>query len=275
MYSSELKRGFGLKFWIAVIAGCIIAVMDFILSCGPMVRNILNMVNETEFGLSLMEKTNYSISTMECFMGIRMSSLSYVYFFILPILCALPYADTYSTDRNGYINAYMGRVSSGKYGRSKMLCSFLSAGCAAVIPLFLNLILCLCFFPFTKPVSLIGRYSVMSNSFLEKVFYEFPAVYLLIYLSFIFLFFGLLNCVSIIAVRVEANSLVAFLTPFALYYLVHTVLIWAFNKAYASPIRYSYLPTFYTEALPDVCIQFMILVLMAVLGYLIMRKKDA
>lgn len=274
MFQFELKRGFDRKFYLAVIVGCIITVSDFVISCGPMVRNVLEMMQETEFGRMLMNKTNYSISVMECFMGIRMSSLSYVYFFILPLLCSMPYTDSYCQDRMGYINMLAGRAKFVDYARSKMLITFLSAGCTAVIPLLVNLLLCMCFFPFLKPVSLIGRYSVMGESVLDKVFYGHPAIYLLIYMVFVFILYGLLNCVSITAVRIEVNSLAAFLSPFAVYYITHTIVVWIFNRTEWSPLRYAYFPNFKKEAIVGVGVELLILILSALFSYMVVRKKD-
>lgn len=274
MFQFEFQRGFSRRFYIAIAIGSMIAILDFILSSGSMVRNVLEMVQESHFGKMLIEKTNYSISVVECFMGIRMSSLSYTYFFILPLLCAIPYSDSYCLDRTGYVSFLTGRMEFLHYVRSKFLISFLSAGCTAVIPLLLNLVLCMCFFPFSKPISLIGRYSVMQDSVFQNIFYEHPVMYIFLYLTFVFILFGLLNCVSIIAVRIENNSLAAFLTPFAIYYMTHTAVAWIFNRTEWSPMRYSYFPNFKNQAIAGVGFEIFILLIFILTGYKMVKKRD-
>lgn len=268
MFQFELKRAFGRKFFIAIIIGCSIAICDFIFSCGPMVKNVLAVINNTTTGREILDKTNYSINIWECFMGLRMSPLSYTYSFILPLLCAFSYNESFVTDRKGYLSIIAGRTNIKEYAFCKVFFGFITAGIVAVIPLIINFILCACFFPFGKPISAVGRYSVLHVSILDDKFYSNTLEYLLIYFVFTFIFYGLLNCVHILGCRVENNNLIAFILPFALYYLTNAMCVWILNDNSLSPMIYTYLPTFYKSNVGKILFQLSILLIIDFLSYI-------
>lgn len=268
MYRFESKRAFGRSFFIAIGIGCIIAICDFVFSCKPMIKNMMEMVNSTVIGKELIEKTDYSICVWECFMGLRMSPLSYTYSFVIPLLCAFAYNGTYVKDRNGYLSGIVGRTSVREYAACKMIFGFVTAGCIAVVPLILNFIVCMCFFPLVKPVSAVGRFSVLYVSVLDNIFYENTFIYFIIYMIFVFVFYGLLNCTYIIGCRVENNHLIAFILPFGIYYITNAVCIWIFNDSSWSPMVYTYFPTFYKSAAICVMFQMIVLLLADFVGYM-------
>lgn len=87
-----------------------------------------------------------------------------LFFLILPLLAALPFADSYFHDlRGGYLYNVCLRTDKKHYFAAKYLAVFLSGGTAVTLPLLANFLLCSMFLPSMKPESVNAYIRVYSS----------------------------------------------------------------------------------------------------------------
>ena len=146
-----------------------------------------------------------------------------VYFFIFPILCAIPYGWSYCVERkSGYTRTMI--VHSGKkvYFLAKYIVTFVSGGLAMVIPLVLNIMMAAALFPAIKPDVTYGvHYAVFKNSLMSELFYTRPFLYVFLYLCMDFVFCGLLACCSMAAASFVRQKYIVTLVPFMICLALH------------------------------------------------------
>ncbi len=139
-----------------------------------------------------------------------------IFFFIFPILIAIPYGWSYCSElKSGYIKNTVTRCGKMQYFISKYIATFVSGGLAVAIPLICNFILTASFIPAYQPqVRYMQYYGVFSNTFMSEIFYQYPNIYVIIYILIDLIFFGLIACLSCTAANLIKNKVVAILTPF-------------------------------------------------------------
>jgi len=139
-----------------------------------------------------------------------------VYFFVFPLLVAIPYGWSYCYEsRSGYIRSAVLRSGRAPYFYSKYIAVFLSGGLAMVIPLLLNFLLTAMFIPAVRPEpSYVVWYGVNGSSLLSAVYYSRPFLYVFLYLLIDFLYGGLVACMSYALSAVCRNRIVVVLLPF-------------------------------------------------------------
>ena len=148
-----------------------------------------------------------------------------VFFFIFPILIAIPYGWSYCSElKSGYIKNAIIRCGKPEYFMSKYIATFLSGGLTMCIPLICNFLLTASFIPAYQPqVRYMQYYSIFSNTFMSDIFYNHPNLYVLIYIMIDFVFCGLICCLSCTAANFIRNKAVAILTPFGIMLLFNYV----------------------------------------------------
>ena len=139
-----------------------------------------------------------------------------VFFFIFPILIAIPYGWSYCSElKNGYIRNVSIRSGKKEYYICKYISTFISGGLAMLIPLLSNFILTACFIPAYAPqVRYMQYYAIFSNTFMSDIFYQHPNLYILIYMFIDFVFCGLTVCVSCSVAIIIKSRICAVLAPF-------------------------------------------------------------
>lgn len=141
-----------------------------------------------------------------------------VFFFIFPVLIAIPYGWSYCTElKSGYIRNVTIRVGKMEYYISKYIATFISGGLAMLIPLVSNFILTASFIPaYTPQVRYMQYYAVFSNTFMSDMFYQHPNLYILVYMIIDFVFCGLTACISCTAANIIRSRICAVLSPFGI-----------------------------------------------------------
>ncbi len=213
MLKAELQRAFQSKmFWIAVAIGCVITGWH-------VVQNVIPAINVGSISISDKIQINYPNTVFNCWIGGEWVSLQpTLYYIIVPILAALPFADSFFVDqKSGYLKNVFTRCKKRDYFFSKYIAVFLSAGCAVVIPLLLNLLVTALLLPSTVPTACTGIFPMFSNQMWSVLFFTHPYWYIFFYLLLDFVFCGLWSTLSLIVAFYVNNRFVVLLVPFLLY----------------------------------------------------------
>lgn len=273
MMRLELDRALRSKaFLLAVFAGISITLWHFCRYGWQLIEHVLDVYQGTA-GEGFFEMVDYAIPVTQVWIGT--SNVGHdLYFFLLPLLCAVPYGASYAMERkSGYICNVITRVDSRTYRRAKLGAVFISGGLVSVIPLIFNLMLCMCFVPVMFPLAGSGLFAVMDSSFLSGLFFSSGTMaYIFIYLIFDFVFFGLLNGICLVMAWFEDNRFAVLLMPFMIYFALHVICGWGFQKGGWSPANYTFFPALLTENVGAVLIELLVL-LVPVILFICGRKK--
>lgn len=197
--------------WIVLVIGLAISTGQFLLVTVPLRNNTYTGV--------------YPLSVFAKWMGgENTSAFSALYYFILPILAAIPYGGSFKEDiQGGYIRQMMIRSKRKSYYSAKYIAVFLSAGCIAVIPLLFNFMLTALILPCIKPQANTALFPLFSYSMLGDLFYSSPFLYLAIYFLINFVYIGLLGTLSLLATYICDNIFTVPLVPFFLYLFLYAL----------------------------------------------------
>ena len=221
----ELKKAFKNKFfWISVVLGCLITLLSF--------EHMVNMYYEGMSAISgnstdIMYDPHIGINTvLNCWIGGEPFSLgSSIYFFVFPLLIALPYGWSYSEERKcGYRRMMIAKTGKKKYYCAKYVAVFLSGGVAMVLPLIFNFWMTLLVVPAILPdVTMNMFYGVFGGSFLAELYYTVPFLYVAIYLFIDFVYCGFLVCICMAVSGIVRQKWGVVLIPFLLLLFVHVI----------------------------------------------------
>lgn len=221
----ELKKAFKNKFfWISVVLGCLITLLSF--------EHMVNMYYEGISAISgnstdIIYDPHIGINTVfNCWIGGEPFSLgSSIYFFVFPLLIALPYGWSYSEERKcGYRRMMITKTGKKKYYCAKYVAVFLSGGVAMVLPLIFNFWMTLLVVPAILPdVTMNMFYGVFGGSFLAELYYTVPFLYVAIYLFIDFVYCGFLVCICMAVSGIVRQKWGVVLIPFLLLLFVHVI----------------------------------------------------
>ena len=221
----ELKKAFKNKFfWISVVLGCLITLLSF--------EHMVNMYYEGMSAISgnstdIIYDPHIGINTVfNCWIGGEPFSLgSSIYFFVFPLLIALPYGWSYSEERKcGYRRMMITKTGKKKYYCAKYVALFLSGGVAMVLPLIFNFWMTLLVVPAILPdVTMNMFYGVFGGSFLAELYYTVPFLYVAIYLFIDFVYCGFLVCICMAVSGIVRQKWGVVLIPFLLLLFVHVI----------------------------------------------------
>lgn len=168
----------------------------------------------------------YPSSVYHLWLGGQNGSLQpLLYYLLIPILCALPYGNSYYFDlQSGYVNQIVTRGERKNYVLAKVVTSFLSGAVIAVLPLLLDFLLTGCNYPAVRPQSGLGFYAIGEPDILGELFYRSPVLYLTLFLLLNAVFFGLMNIISLWAADFVQNRFWIVLMPFLVYMFVFCIL---------------------------------------------------
>lgn len=240
----ELKKAFKNKFfWISVVLGCLITLLSF--------EHMVNMYYEGMSAISgnstdIIYDPHIGINTVfNCWIGGEPFSLgSSIYFFVFPLLIALPYGWSYSEERKcGYRRMMITKTGKKKYYCAKYVAVFLSGGVAMVLPLIFNFWMTLLVVPAILPdVTMNMFYGVFGGSFLAELYYTVPFLYVAIYLFIDFVYCGFLVCICMAVSGIVRQKWGVVLIPFLLLLFVHVIT----DYIYSDPsVAYKELPPLY------------------------------
>lgn len=272
----ELKRAFNNNvFRIVILFGCFIAVAAFFTTDGfKMCRYWLDYVNG-KISYEEASMWRFMDTPLEIWMPVDGVSGKFynTWLTILPVLCALPYATTYFSDRKkGLINQLITRMGKTNYYLSKLIVSFISGGTVAVIPLIVNLMLCMCFLPWGMPLVSSHNYVVTEGAIFFELFYTYPALYVVMYLLITFVLFGLLNALCVILAHIIENKFALLMSTFILYYGEHSLIGFTTGKFEFSLLSNARIFFIRQDKAWILCVTLLMLVLINLLILLRVRK---
>ncbi|GEM_PF-6468514 len=114
-----------------------------------------------------------------------------VFRILVPLLAAIPFAWSYYEDyRSGYLRMVFSYTGRARFLSVRYLVAFALGGAAAVLPLFLSLILCAAYWPNYHPIIYELRGGPLATQFLASVFYQKPILYILLFFLLMFVIGG-------------------------------------------------------------------------------------
>lgn len=151
--------------------------------------------------------------------GLHNGQVRTILYSIIPILAAFPYGDSlYKDEVNHYNYSIITRTKRSNYYIAKLAAMFVSGGVCAVFPFILSLMLSMVILPFENVVAGLS-YFMSDGSVCAGLFYKAAPLYVIIFLIYTFIVYGLLNCICFIATYVLSNAYIVMITPFCIYYL--------------------------------------------------------
>lgn len=208
-------------FLASVLIGCFITILSFI--------NSVNAYNtEQELFLSYAEGTRnprtaaYTLFS-EWIGGEPFSLGTSLYFFLFPVMIALPFGWSYCEEKNtGYYRMLVTKTGKTSYFIAKYIAVFLSGGCAMVIPLLFNFFMVSMVIPAVTPMVTYNiYYAVFGSSLMSELYYTTPFLYVFAYLCIDFIVAGLLAEISFLASNWLPQKWSVVLCPFFVCLLIH------------------------------------------------------
>lgn len=209
----ELFRAFKSRgFFLSVILGCIIAVLHCAMIVFPLEMNLEKYIAH-DFPMM------YPGWLFSSWMGGNINTMySFLYFLIIPVLAALPFADSFFLDvKGGFIQNICIRLNKKHYYIAKYISVFLSGGTAVLVPLLLNFSLSCLLLPAMKPEVASFNTLIGENSTFPDLYFSHPFFYVFIYLVIIFIFSGLFSTMSLVVSYYLNHRFLVVITPFIAY----------------------------------------------------------
>ncbi len=208
----EMKRAFLNRMFAASL------LIGFTICTVQIFNEVLPML---QYQQSLVQSDTYPHGVFSKWLGGGNSFWIVLYFALLPILAALPYADSLHADRrSGYVKNIFTRGKRRSYYAAKFISVFLSGGAAAVLPLLWNLYLCAMLLPSITPDPVAGTFWPNAASLWAEQFYTQPFAYTALFCAMIFVAAGLLAAIALAATFFVKYRFVVLLVPFIVYQLI-------------------------------------------------------
>lgn len=207
-------------------------------------------------------------------MGVRPGSYVFLYYFIMPLLTALPYSISILMDvKKHYVNNIFTRIDKKKYYKAKLFAQFIVGGFVASFPLVISFVVTAMILPAFKPESVSSQFNFSKLSVFGDLFFEAPFAMAVIVFLFAFVGFGLINCIAYIFADLVNNRFMVALTPFMMYFFYYIVCSsigrdGPMEYLTASKLRYSELKFMIIDMV-------MLIVLITVSYFVRSRRKDA
>lgn len=212
----EMTRAFRNKRMIfSLLIGNGIVLMYYLFSVTGLIKSFYDIAESSE-KMPL-------LSANQCFIGTSDVNYTSLFFFIIPILAAIPYGDSLFWDkREGYINHILMKTNRIHYLIAKLITLFVSGGVIATMPLVLSYILAILSLPSIRPAIESFTYNVKGVNLFSDLFYsDYTFVYIIIFILVDFIIFGMINCLCMVFTYWEDNRFAIVLTPFILCYGLH------------------------------------------------------
>ncbi len=202
------------------------------------------------------------------------------FLFVWPILAAMPYGWSYYHERKtGVYNHLVSRCGVKTYYYSKYLAVFTSGGLAIAVPILFNLLINALICPFCIPKVTMSLVMIFDGNFLSEVFYTNPWLHALIWCGVVFLYGGVVACLSFLVGTKPQLQVMVILAPFAFLIVLDSILSMLREfKTYnieCSPLRLIVAATPYQNPEWVICIVFFTLLLGSLfLGYWQVKRHE-
>ena len=207
MLKVEIKRAFiNRLFLVSLIIGCIISILQVVERALPYASGIDLYPNQ------------YPPSLYNSCIGLSFSMWSSIFYFVYPLLAAIPYADSFLTDKkSGYLENIYTRGKKLNYLISKFVAVFLSGGFVVLLPLLLNILLTALCVPAVIPDASTGFFPIFGYATGANIYYSTPIVYVLLFQILMFITAGVLSCSALLFSFVVKYKYIVLITPFLLF----------------------------------------------------------
>ncbi len=182
LVATDLRKAFGANpwFWGALAVGLALAALSA-------VQTAAVFQNTLELALKYWDKSDALYSAASCFafwMPVDPSQWPMgVYLLIWPLLAALPYAWSWSAEKNaGLVAQQVARASRLECFAAKAVATFLSSAAVVAVPFLANLVMCACVAPASVNwVSDVLYLGVTSDAPFSTLFYNAPLAFCLLW----------------------------------------------------------------------------------------------
>ena len=204
-------------FYLSTAIGIAIAVSNVIRSASRIQYFNEAMASLSPHSTSSRSPIGYSLFIQ--WLPIARTTLCHqIYFFIWPILAAMPFGWSYHQERqNGVYNQIISRSSKQTYFISKYIAVFVSGGLAVSLPLLFDLFATAMVCPYVVPTPIIPINIISDGYFLSELYYSRPWTYAFIICFVDFLLGGITATLCISAGSKIRLQIVVILIPFATY----------------------------------------------------------
>ncbi len=213
MIKIELKRAFiNRMFLIALVLGCLITVLQAAQNALPLAFYFELYPNQ------------YPPSVYNSCLGLSLSVWNSIFYTVYPLLAAIPYADSFLTDRqSGYIKNIYTRVNRKDYLKGKFIAVFLSGGSVVLLPTLLNLLIVSLCVPSVIPDASTGLFPIFANFTGASLYYTYPLLYVFLYDLLIFFVGGCFAVTALIFSFAFKHRYVVVMSPFLLFMIISCV----------------------------------------------------
>ena len=216
----ECERAFtGNGFKLALLIGCLLMVWHYFDQVAPMGKGYLHLLETDPY--NKLWQDNYPGELYDLWLGVHefMNTQGRIFYLILPMLSALPFADSYFADaKDGFLRSVCTRTRRLHYFAAKYIAVFLSAFTVIAVPLLLDLLLGMLAFPLMPPLPPATTFTALRETdTLPWLYYNMPVVFVLVFTFFAGLFGGLLAALALAFSRILNYRFLVLLAPFIVY----------------------------------------------------------
>lgn len=209
----ELNRAFINKMFLISL------VLSFLIVILQVVQDALPYANEL-----YLYPDQYPPSIYNSCLGLSVSVWNAIFYLIFPVLSAMPYADSFLSDKkSGYIKNIYTRTNKKNYLIAKFISVFLSGGMVVLLPLLLNILLVALCVPAVIPDASTGFFPIFSNFTGAEVYYTNPLLYVLLYALLMFFVSGCFACTSLLFSFFVKYKYVVLMSPFLLFMAISCI----------------------------------------------------
>lgn len=208
-------------FFSALGIGIIISLIN-VVQCSGTVQEYTNWLLRVISEGRSMSTSYIGFSLFINWMGTNLISFSRsLFFFIWPVLAAMPYGWSYSSERrSGYYNQVASRSSRKRYFCSKYIAVFVSGGLAVAVPLLFDLLANALVSPDAVPDVTLMIQPISNGCFLSGLYYTHPWVFALIWCFVDFLWGGIAACTCFLVGAKIRLQVIVMLVPFMIFVLL-------------------------------------------------------
>lgn len=235
IYRLEIRRAFkNKKILLALLIGMIISVWHAV-SGLP----VFQFLNEDIIQKRNIDNMSYPITAyVQWIGGNRYSWYPHLYYLLVPLIATIPYGVSSFMDRKqGFDKNLIMKTNRKSYYKAKFLANFLSGGTVVVIPLIINFMITLMYYPLVIPQVSTGNSFVNSRTMLHQLHYTAPLLYIIVYLVITFIIAGLCANLSLIISRLTDYRFIVELGPLFIYIFIASSFE-LMNRKDLSPVYY-------------------------------------
>lgn len=265
----EIYRAFiNKKFLLTILMESVIVLAFIFISEVPIITKTI------PFKFNQLETSNVKFmpGAFYTWLGVMNSSIHAIIKAILPLLIAIPYGDSLFLDeKSHYVYHIDTRCKRNKFYLAKLISMFLSGGTVAIFPYMLSFLINIALLPMETTIPSTGV-SMINMTCFSSLYYSKPILYVVVYLIFTFIGFGILNCLCFTASYLFNNKFIVTLFPFTVDYFMYMMGHFLGGRN-TTPWVYLNLNNAWKTDIPAAVIQYTIFLLIIFITYFYKCKR--